>query len=315
MFGYRPMVLQQRRQRATVPQKHLTNEVLRQMGFGFDNIWIIQSLRPCDTNTGRLLYNTLLQLPGVESEHILLETPASASEYLTTLSKIENHVVATGKRPLLHIEVHGDQGGIQLSSHEYLSWDSEHREIIKRINVASRNNTLVALAACYGDNLVSIVKPAERCPMWGCIGPVGEIWPGELVAGFTAFYRELLASSNLTPALLDLNQVAALHGRAFTFWPAEHFFLLAFREYLRRECTAEKMDERLDYIINELTLAGAVPSEGVSLRMREEIMNRLRDRQTQFDRNKRRFFMQDLYLENEQRFSLQLSAVEANLQT
>lgn len=278
------------------------------MGFGFYNIWIIQSLPEGKWSTGRHLATALRAIPDVE-EHVLLETPVTAGHFLGVLQEIDRQLKDTGRIPLLHIEAHGDEEGLELTSGEHIPW-SDLTEIFTSINVACRNNLLVVLAACFGNRLVTINSPVERCPMWGCIGPTGEIPAGDLHDSFQAFYRYFLETVDLRGAVDTLNRMAEGMPWRFSLVPAEAFLFQAFRAYVQQQGSDEKIAERLGYVVGELEKSH--PEKGqVPLWMRSEIEAKLRDHEKYFEQFKTHFLMEDLDPANKGRFSITFADVIA----
>jgi hypothetical protein len=276
------------------------------MGFGFYNIWIIQSLPEGEWSTGRHLATALKEIPEAE-EHVLLDTPVTAGHFLGVLQEIDRQLEESGRIPLLHIEAHGDEEGLKLASGEHIAW-SDLKEIFTSINVACRNNLLVVLAACFGDRLVTINSPVERCPMWGCIGPTDEIPAGDLHDSFKAFYINFLETSDLRSAVDTLNRMAEGMPWRFSLVPAEAFLLHAFRAYVQQQGSDEKIAERLEYIVGELEKSH--PEKGpVPLWMRSEIEAKLRDHKKYFERFKAYFLMEDLDPANKARFSITFTDV------
>ena len=73
--------------------------------------------------------------------------------------------------------------------------------------------------------------------MWGCIGPRVAIFDTELLSAFTIFYSKLLAKPNLREALEAIDGGMPAENKTFVLWPAEYFFLVAFKGYLEIKCS------------------------------------------------------------------------------
>ena len=85
----------------------------------FNQIHVVESLRPADTRTGRNLYDGFLQhvpfrFDGMTTGYHWVDT---ARELETVLRQLEAEAEA-GHSPILHLECHGGRQGIELASGE-----------------------------------------------------------------------------------------------------------------------------------------------------------------------------------------------------
>lgn len=158
----------------------------------FNKIHIVEATSETDLATGKALYeNTLAyKLFEVDGLNCELSQPKSVSSFIGVLENI-NAEAANGVFPIVHIEAHGSREGLRVGSGEFIKWDTI-RKSLTDINVSCRNNLLVTMAACEGVYLFKIVKPVQRAPFWGLIGPKNTMKARQLEVDYSSFYSELL---------------------------------------------------------------------------------------------------------------------------
>jgi hypothetical protein len=160
------------------------------------NVSVLESLPDGDRRTGKLLFEDIETIKLFRQRELKTELLCTKNklEFLAHLAHVQSDA-SLGQVPILHIECHGstDHKGIVLADGTFLSW-SELKPFFTSINVATRCNLLIILAACYGGYLGQIILPTDRAPCWGIIGPTNTVYPDELLSTFNAFYSELLAS-------------------------------------------------------------------------------------------------------------------------
>ncbi|MBF0568051.1 MAG: hypothetical protein HQK95_04210, partial [Nitrospirae bacterium] len=129
---------------------------------------------------------------------------ADKASFLSELKHIEKEVLSEKHYPIIHIDVHGDENGIEVSSGEVIKW-SELQPYLRNINIACCNELLVVLAACKGANLYKVFLPIDRATLWCLIGADEDILGHDVRDSFQAFYEELLTSGDFGKALNQLN--------------------------------------------------------------------------------------------------------------
>ena len=272
-------------------------------GFGFYRIHIIQSLPEGEWNTGLHLFRFLEDLPGTR-DHLQFTRVHTKKDMFGALGKIRATLVATGQIPLVHFEAHGNPGGLRLSSDDFVEWH-EFRAALTSINTACQLNLFIALSACSGESWVSMVRLSEPAPFWGCIGPSSEESSGKLHDSFKAFYHRLLESGDFRAALEVAGAGLPTGKRTLTFWPAEFFFVAAFREYLAQQCGKEKLEDRAELIVQELANSGRRASK-------KSIVTSLTNHESYFNKYRQRFLMLDRFPDNDNRFTANYSHIARN---
>lgn len=274
-------------------------------GFGFYRIHILQSLPNGHMNTGLHLFRSLQGRTDTEG-HVEFTRIADAAELLGVLSSILHNLQETGQIPLIHLEVHGRKEGFELSSGEFLEW-IHLKEILAEINTGCGFNLFIAVSACSGESLVSMVRLTEPAPFWGCFGPREEsVKAGALLDTFTALYASLLDSGDVRQALEACGGGLPFDGKPFVLWPAHYFFMVAYRGYLETLCTPEQLDRRADFIISEV-MSSAEEQIYLPSDLRQRVLAGLSNHEPVFEAARRSFFMLDRFPENEQKFEVEFS--------
>jgi hypothetical protein len=209
----------------------------RQLG-AINQFVVIQSLREGDRQTGRLIREDLepLAIPHGINLQVHYRTARTEAQLVDVLNDLAAWVRHSGRAPCLHIDCHGDAHGIQLTDRSYMPWD-QLRPLLSDINVASRMNTLLVLAACYGGYFAAACRYDEPVPFAYMIGPGKEIYPDPLFSLTGGFYCELFKSWDVTKAL-----TAGGDGRAdisYFSMSAVGILRIAFSARMRKADSAE----------------------------------------------------------------------------
>lgn len=271
-------------------------------GFGFDQIHIIQSLPPGQLRAGRVLRTAILLAQPEAASHLQLRELGDKSLFRANLIAIASELQSTGRVPFLHFECHGSSDGLVLASGELVSWE-ELRDLLTPINVACRLNLFVSLAACHGENLATAISPVDPAPVWGLLGPRITQDVGFLGDFFRVFFIHLLQHGGLREALDAAGGGLPSAERAMVLWPADYFFVFAFRGYLAIHATSPEIAQRAK------RMAALIQQEkGWPVHSRREIArdirSSLRDHEHYFNKFLRIFLMLDRFPENEARFNL-----------
>ena len=236
----------------------------------------------------------------------------TAHELATVLRQLEAEAEA-GHSPILHLECHGGKQGIELASGEKMGWHQVKAHITP-INIKSKTNLIVTLAACWGAWLSSVAVPPGRAPFVVLVGPAESIGQGFIEISYTAFYEELLTSFNFGHALMRMEHENGGLPFNYGITTAREIFEKGYAEYRRTQMTPEALAEREDAFIKAVRKA---PRHPHYFRLDFELRAIYRaevdsPRATaRFERFKERFFMADLYPENYIRFGLDLLRGEA----
>jgi hypothetical protein len=265
-------------------------------------VFVIESLRKGDRLTGRRIFEGLRSFvstvqPPITVRHTPVETK---EQFFQTLREIADEARLYSHIPILNIEAHCSQQGMQVTSGEFISW-SELKDQFTELNAITRLNLLVLMSACEGAHLVSIVQPTDRSPVAGIIGPNRVVSDVEVETAGLAFYKKLFEAGDAIAAWRAMNDAVDPNTRTFSLFPAEHFFREVYRRFTAAKCTEEALTEREENFVAKLSTD--LPGEEVQ-RQRERFRFFIRDHRPRFEEYKSHFFFCDIYPENRERFSI-----------
>ena len=272
----------------------------------FNYVVILDSIPEGELNTARRLFQDLdicataySPTPGIA--YLRVENEYQLFDYLEQLrgQNEQNHAF-----PLLHIESHGYEDGLQLADRSLVSWEHLKKGLIP-LNVSMRLNLMVVLASCFGGALTKALDLSDRAPVWGLIGPTQEVSVGEVEKDFGTFYRTLFSTGSPKAAMDALNKVSpqSLYFRT----TAEGFFYRVWQNYKEKLCTPEKLKMRARRMrkrakkLKISPLPKTVEFKKRLVREEPDVFNKFRDC----------YFMCDLYPENQDRFSVTYEKAEA----
>ena len=276
----------------------------------FSKIVIIQSLPHGDEFTGTKLHEDLEILAafyelGLEIDLVNVTTKR---ELLDTLESLKICSVEDGSYPLLHLEIHGrnDASGLVLSSGEYVSWD-DLKAPLTEINVASRLNLFIVLAVCHGAHLTKIIRPVDRAPCLGLVGPTKEVSTGMVLTEFYEFYKTLLKTGSGGKAFRALAGTSEKEEFENIYYlsSAEQLFKAMYARYIAEECSPNSIDRRAKKIYRELKKKSGNKVASVGQIKR----NLKQNQECHFSKLLSNFFMFDLYEENRSRFNIEYKDV------
>lgn len=139
--------------------------------------------------------------------------------------------------PILHFECHGDRDkGLYVhASEEYISWEEIIRHIAE-INQASKNNTGVVIAACYGFEISKFVTFNAPCPFNYVVAAQDEVQAGRLQDVILPFYKATVQSGNLQGGLVLLDdRLKLFHCGKWFYSNLATFMITSFNASGRRE--------------------------------------------------------------------------------
>jgi len=259
----------------------------------------VQSLSEGEMHTGTRLHEDLETLDvwhnrGLNPE---LRNIPSKDDLMNLLRDLKEEARLSAQWPVLHIEVHGNRDGIVLASGDFISWQELKIPLIE-LNIATRNNLLVVLSACYGAYLTKTIIPTDRAPCWGLVGPHEEMSAGALLSSFQEFYSELFATGNGDQALKRLNDAVRSENLSYLFSQCESFFKMVYKAYFRDYFSPKALKLRAGELYKRAKEMGGTPK----LSPGEIKRKLLQEKEPSFEKHCEQFFMYDLYRENRKRF-------------
>ena len=113
------------------------------------------------------------------------------------------------ERPILHLSMHGDKSGIELTDYEVVKW-MELRKRLVRINSEARGKLIVCISSCYGfGGLSGVVRKGNDSPFGYLVGNKEEVQWEDLVVGFVSFYHHLLKKGTEIEKAVEAMKVAS----------------------------------------------------------------------------------------------------------
>lgn len=216
----------------------------------FNNIYVIESLYKEDRKTGTELYEDVItrrswQKPNLSTRLIQIE---SKKDLFETLFNIKDQCSSKNNHPFIHFETHGFSKGISLKNKENIYW-SEITPILREINISTKNNLFISVAACLGGSIQHEIKISEPCPFRGFIGPIEKVLGENLVISYSTFFNELLVSNNFDSAIQKLNE-GNFSNVKYEYMTSELFFDVIMKNHLKE---LEQKSFLFDSIVSTIT--------------------------------------------------------------
>lgn len=217
-------------------------------------------------------------------------------EFLAQVRALTEDARLHGRRPVLHIECHGDEArGLVFANDSELPWDALAEEL-EALNAATGFNLFVVVAACYGGHFLSQLHNGRPAPCLALIGPTEEVSPAEIMAGFMRFYRGLFDSMDAGKAARSMRGLQMSNGR----WPVQHaefWYSAVATGYVETHCSLAAIKARALQLRRQ-TLGNGVDVSMAVLKGMIKQAHRTRLAGTMFDT----YFMVDLMPTNRRRF-------------
>ncbi|MCC5087076.1 hypothetical protein [Xanthomonas campestris] len=263
------------------------------MNATFNQILIVDSLPEGQINTAARLFADARDWARVIGNvpHIASVRVPSSGAFLDLLAQLAQQASRDAYVPLLHIECHGGEGGLEFADGSRLTWD-DMKPAFVALNVASRLNLITVVAACHGGAIASFVRAEHRAPFWAFLAPKRHISAGDLETALSAFYQALMMTRSSERAMGALRATQA--GNEFWQLSAQTIYRLIVEGYAERHLTDEAVGRQAERLRARAAEHGAVWSQA-------QIEAMIRDPGI-FERFRREFFMIDLYPEHGERF-------------
>jgi hypothetical protein len=273
----------------------------------FNAVAIIDSIPEGELNTARRLRDDLRDIayefspiPRVEYHRV-----ESVKDFARTIEGIRLRIASDGIYPLVHIEAHGYEDGLELACGEKMSW-AQTKDALISLNVAMRLNLMLVLAACHGGTFIKAIRLADRAPVWGLIGPMEELSVAQVQVDFGAFYKTLFKTLSPSEALKALNSNAP--SKLYYRMTAEGLFYKVWRSYKEKYCTEEQLRTRAGKMYRTAKAEGTNPMPSVGHLKRILVSAE----PASFNKFRDMYFMHDLYPEHATRFAVTYESAESH---
>lgn len=265
----------------------------------FNHIVIVESLPVGDSKTGTDLHQFLSKLPSAQNRKIpvSLYPIESEAQFHELMGSLIQAAKDDGMLPIVHVECHGDEDGLQFANGSCMSYLHASR-LLLQLNRVTNLNLVASFAACFGGFFLRQMGLLRRCPIRLMIGPTEEVKAYELRTGFKTFYEAIFDTLSISDATLKLDAVNLSKGK-WLVETAEGWYVRVAASHLVTECSKVALKRRARELHERK--ARMVGGSGWSER---EIYERLtaHTRQVLLDRYYRRFFMVHPVPANAERF-------------
>ncbi|WP_344766085.1 hypothetical protein [Pedobacter ginsengiterrae] len=217
----------------------------------FNSIYVLQSLRKTELQTGETLFNDLIkrkvdQMNGFQANFFKLENKAA---FHSCLSEIIEKVNYGLERPYLHFEVHGCKEGLVFNSGEILTW-AELYQYFVLINKPLQNQLFVSLATCFGAYIINAIEPTKKSPFYAFVGPTREVSNSAVEVGFYEYFDVLLNTNDFNEAIEALNSANPGLPVPFICKSSEEVFDQACNLFLKRHENKDFRRKRVQELID-----------------------------------------------------------------
>lgn len=213
------------------------------VGFKFSRMIVLESLPSGEPRTGQHLVDYISALEVDDAPPVSIAPFETRDEFFALLHLLRDRSTK-GEIPLIHLECHGstDGSGFVAADGSQIQWE-EVSPVLTAINMATKFNLLVFVAACNGGYFLKTLSGVEEAPCFGLIAPTDELDPGEVMRGTRAFYRKVLSTLDIGLALGDLRRDRLQEGEWFCEL-AENWFLKLVVNYVKTHGTTAALEER-----------------------------------------------------------------------
>lgn len=172
----------------------------------FAFVFILESPAPTDLYEGRYEGRALcesLALAGHPHSYRLVTNLEQLKRALS-MDAADAGIAAEGLRfkrpPVLHLSMHGNSDGVQLTDGTFVNWD-ELRTLLDPINDYLPDGILLSMSSCEGYSAVRMsMQIGDEKPLFAVVGAAEAVnWADSLV-GFTAFYHHLFKTFDVAKA-------------------------------------------------------------------------------------------------------------------
>lgn len=272
----------------------------------FNTLYIIESLKDGDLKTGYSLFEDL-KLQEYVHEHVRVEykEPKSSDEWDEMMTRILNECKGQEVYPIIHLEVHGAENGIQLSNGDVVLRDNVGEQL-RQINIETGCNLFLTMGVCKGLYVLFNTQLDKPMPFCGAIGSFSTLKAGDIQLRYAEFYETFFRTFDITQAYIQLIKVETgfpVEYTQYRYIHVDELFCRVYQNYLKVGCKQEGMLQRaLD----------AAQENGIILPNRQQKRQFQRDftkqekktREMYYQEATRIFFMLDTHPENRNRFNV-----------
>ena len=103
----------------------------------------------------------------------------------------------SGKRPMLHLSMHGNDEGVGLTDGEFLSWNDLQRELQPLMNFM-QGGLLITMSSCFGfSGCRMAMNSTPDHPYWAIVGNTASVAWSDAAVGYIAFFHQFFKQTPL----------------------------------------------------------------------------------------------------------------------
>ncbi|UFK97711.1 hypothetical protein [Kaistella faecalis] len=268
----------------------------------FNKIFVIESLDESDSKTGKMLFDDIISRlakygdGSFTCEYLDISNRAEFDDAMIKIA-IE---CGRGVKPILHLEIHGSELGLKLKNGDLIPYPILAMQL-SILNRGCKNNLFLTMAVCHGAMISFNIQLSEPAPFLGFIGAYNEVSDYDILLKYTEFYQEFLISRDFDKAFEYFLKVNAVDSKKWHLIDTYELFVKIYKDYVKEKLDPKKNKERAKLALK--------PYHFINRRERRkkernfiEVLNN--SKQHFYKEHSRKFFMIDLYPENEGRFNL-----------
>ena len=225
-----------------------------------------------------------------------------------SIERATNRAKKKGMIPVLHLEAHGDEIGLigpnGDGGMELLAWD-DLTEPMQQLNLMTRCNLVVVVAACIGFAGIKALVRGPRAPAIALVGPLSDIITSSLLSATKEFYRRWMDEN---PMLNEIVVSASQQAGTVSF-ECEPFVRPVFEVMAEQLIVSMRQDQqrlRVDRMRQQMLAENRWSAEEIERRLSQcspslqaSMAQRVWDE----------MFMIDLYPDNRERFGVEWAKI------
>lgn len=219
--------------------------------------FILESLRNGEPKTGHEIYLSF------KDKADFAYYPYDSKQRLTEILDLINiETFASGKRPFVHFDCHGNEDGIGIinsdSSEELVDW-RELSDFFRKIYKVSKKHSVLCMSSCKGFNAVKIVPHFDTCPYDYISGSFEKISFKDSLDGYKLFYEQILSGEEIVKAGINVHN--KFDKLKFVCLTSSEIFDIALNGYLKVKRTPVEIEKEKKNTIENARKAGPVTEQ------------------------------------------------------
>ena len=150
---------------------------------------------------GRVLCETLGSTPIPMSYNVAVNQP----KLINALALCRQHSQSPGVLPILHLSMHGNEEGVELTDGSFLHWQQLRHLLLP----VGQGKLLLCMSSCYGFSGCRMAMFDDGLsPFLAIVGHRGKANLSDLAIGYSAFYHRLFKGALLPIAFEAMKQAS-----------------------------------------------------------------------------------------------------------